>query len=325
MSICLTAYNRGTLLPATIESLLAQSFQDYELIISDDHSIDETERVCRDYAGQDSRIRYLRQPQNHGMPGNLNVALQSAQGKYIANLHDGDVYRVDLIEKWYSALEAHPTAGFVFNHYRSIRDGREVIYREPYPALIPGRVLGERLLAHWGSCVFGTVMARREIYETLGWFDPQFGNFSDVDMWLRIALHYDVAYVDEPLIDLMPKDPTRFYAFVHWQVLFWLMGIHVTNLRRYHNVVPHVTESLARRYSARRRKFLLYNMLLCFKHRRFDRVREGFAIWRDANDMWLRFAGRVLGKRQNVPLWYNAELHWKMSSLENHLLDDECK
>jgi glycosyltransferase involved in cell wall biosynthesis len=311
VSICLVTFNRATLLPKTLDSLLAQTFSDYELIISDDCSTDDTERVCQEYARLDKRIRYIRQARNLGMPGNLNAVLRAGRGKYLANLHDGDVYRADLIEKWYTALESYPTAGFVFNSYRSTRKGREVIYREPYPPLIPGRVLGLRLLSRWDSCVFGTVMARRDVYERLGWFDPRFGNFSDVDMWLRIAREYDVAYVDEPLIDLMPKDPTRFYGFVHWQVIFWILGIHTLNLQRYRPLLPAQVDELARRYPQRRRYYLIYNMLLCVKHKRFDRVREGLAIWRDADDLWLKLFGRTLGNPKDAPEWYDAEYYWK--------------
>ena len=318
VSICVLTYNRADRLALTIDSLLAQTVANVEIIISDDCSNDggATESICRDYARRHTNIRYIRNRDNLGMPGNLNSSLQAASGKYLMNLHDGDSYRSDLIEKCYAALEAHPTAGFVFNAYRTTEPGgQSIVYRESYPPLIPGRQLGERLLSRWDSCVFGTVMARREIYERLGWFDPQFGNFSDVDMWLRIARDHDVAYVDAPLMDLMPRDPGRFYAFVHWRVIFWMMGIHTLNLQRYQDVAPEVTLSLTERYGRRRRQYWLYNMLLCIKHRRLDRVREGLAIWRDSDDALLRMAGRLLGRDADLPDWYEPGEYWNMARL----------
>lgn len=231
VSVCLVTYNRDRLLPKTLDSIQAQSFSDFEWIISDDCSTDNTQEICLEYARHDSRIKYFRNNRNLGMPGNLNVSLQAARGTYLANLHDGDVYRRDLLAKWKEALDGSPTAGFVFNAYQVRNDDGSIkMYGEDYPPLIPGRELVERLLSQWTSCVFGTVMARRAVYERVGWFDTQFGNFSDVDMWMRIAAVCDVAYVNEPLMDLMPRDPTRFYAFVHWQVAFWMLGIHITNL-----------------------------------------------------------------------------------------------
>ena len=316
VSVCLLTYNRADWLRNTLDSLLAQTVDDFELIISDDCSTDATETVCREYAQRDRGIRYIRNPRNLGMPGNLNMALQAASGKYVMNLHDGDIYRSDLVEKCQSALEAYPTAGFVFNAYRTTdADGRPIVHRESYPPLIPGRQLGERLLSRWDSCVFGTVMACHQVYERIGWFDPRFGSFSDVDMWLRIARDYDVAYVSEPLMDLMPRDPTRFYAFVHWRVLFWMMGIHTLNLQRYQDVLPEVTRNLVRRYPRRRRQYLLFNMLLCVKHRRLDRAREGLAIWRDADDVVLRLMGRLFGHDADVPDWYEPKYYWSMARL----------
>ncbi len=320
ITVCLLTYNRADRLPKTIESLLAQTFKDFDLIISDDCSTDATETVCREYEQKYKRVYYQRNEENLGMPGNLNVSLQRAVGQYVMNLHDGDIYRQDMVEKCYAALKTNPTTGFVFNAYRSTGvNGQEIVFRETYPPLIPGRELGARLLSRWDSCVFGTVMARRAVYERLGWFDPQFGNFSDVDMWMRIAREFDVAYINEPLMTLMPRDPTRFYAFVHWRVLFWILGMHTLNLFRYRDILPDIVQDLSNRYVLRRRKYLIYYMLICVKYRRCDRVKEGLAIWRDADDIWLRLLGRVLGKKQDAPAWYDAKHFWTMAQLKTSL------
>ena len=319
VSICLLTYNRAQLLPATLESILMQSFSDFELLIYDDCSTDNTEKICQEYARHDSRIRFCRNKVNLGMPGNLNVAVQSATGKYIANLHDGDLYRRDLIAKWREALDTYPTAGFVFNAYRTRgSDGEEVVCKEDYPPLIEGKVIGKRLLSRWGSCVFGTVMARREVYREMGWFDPKFANYSDVDMWLRIAQAYDVAYVGVPLMDLMPKDLTRFYAFVHWQVTFWILGIHTDNLMRYHEIIPEFVDEQVKSYSSRRRKLMMQRMLICIKHRRWDRVKEGLAIWSDSDDSILRALGSWLGNPKHAPDWYNVS-YWQLAQLSSKI------
>jgi len=315
VSLCVTAFNRAHLLPDTLDSILAQSFPDFELIISDDCSEDRTQEVCREYVQRDSRVKYFRNAANLNMPENLNAAIRSARGDYIANLHDGDVFHPDLIRKWKEALDNYPSTGFVFNSYRGIdHKGRERIFREPYPALIPGRVLGRRLLSLWTSCVYGMVMARRQVYDKLGLFDSKFGNFSDVDMWLRIARDYDVAYVDEPLMELMPVDPDRFYAFVHWQVVFWVIGIHTANLRRYREVLPEVTWALARNFRQRKLRYIFMRFLLCVKHRRWDRVREFLAICCDADDPLLRGLGKALGRPQDAPSWYHPG-YWNMARI----------
>lgn len=313
VSLCLLTYNRVDKLTQTLDSLLAQTYPNFELIICDDCSTDGTEAVCLDYSQRDTRIRYFRNPHNLGMPGNLNHSLQLAKGDYLANLHDGDIYHPQLIERWKSALDAYSGAGFVFNAYRSFnRQGLPVEYRQEFPPLIPGRDLAKRMLSRWDSPVFGTVMARREVYEQLGWFDPQFGNFSDVDMWLKIACNYDVAYLDEILIDLMPLDPTRFYSFVHWKVIFWLLGIHVKNLECFSLIEPMYACSYIKKYSIRRFLWMSRNMLICVKYGRWDRVREGLAIWKDSDDLVLKSIGLVFGNSQYLPSWYDAGRYWEM-------------
>src|SRR5712691_5136466 len=91
VSAVLTTYNRAASLSVTLDSILAQTFSDFELIVSDDCSSDDTTAVVQDYIRRDRRVRYRRNEKNLKMPGNLNAAIAEATGEYIANLHDGDV------------------------------------------------------------------------------------------------------------------------------------------------------------------------------------------------------------------------------------------
>ena len=207
VSVVLTTYNRAPLLDQTVQTILSQTFEDFELVISDDASRDGTEGLCRDYERRDPRVRYRRGLKNVGMPGNLNAGIEASSAEYIANLHDGDLYEPTLLEKWAAALDACPRAAFVFNAYRAIDANRRTvrIYREPFGPCFAGSVLLEEVFfRRWGfdSPVWGTVMGRRSAYFAVGLFDPRFGFVADVDMWLRLAERFDVAYVPEPLIAL---------------------------------------------------------------------------------------------------------------------------
>ena len=205
VSVVLTTYNRARVLGATLDCILSQTLQDFELIISDDASTDGTEQVCHKYEKQDPRVRYLRGAQNVGMPGNLNNGIKACTAEYVANLHDGDLYEATLLEKWAAALDSSPRAAFVFNAYRDVNsEGRTIgIERLPLGPCVPGSLLLERIFfRRWrlNSPVWGTVMARRSAYLSAGLFDPRFGFIADVDMWLKLAESFDVAYVPEPLI-----------------------------------------------------------------------------------------------------------------------------
>lgn len=216
VSIVLVTYNREKFLPRTLDCILSQTYSDFNLLICDDCSTDGTEAVCREYLKHDSRIRYYRNAQNLGMPGNLNTGISRTQSEFIANLHDGDIYYPSLIEKWRAALLENPTAGFVFNIYRHLsHDGVSSGQTDRFPGLMAGSEFLENVCFQDPELecpVWGTVMARRGVYEALGMFDPTYGFWSDFDMWFRIAEFYDVAFVPEPLIDL-PSRTTMPHLF----------------------------------------------------------------------------------------------------------------
>lgn len=208
VSVVLVTYKRAQFLPQTLDGILGQTYSNFELLICDDTSPDNTQEVCEAYAKRDSRIRYIRNPKNLGMPGNLNSGLKQAQCELIANLHDGDIYYPTLLEKWRATLLEFPSAAFVFNVYRHLSpDGKTGILTGSFPRLMTGdefltKVFADREL----ECpVWGTVMGRSSVYREMGYFDPQYSFWSDFDMWFRIAEKYDVAFVPELLIDLPSK------------------------------------------------------------------------------------------------------------------------
>jgi glycosyltransferase involved in cell wall biosynthesis len=235
VSVVLTAYNRGRAMPRTLDSILNQTYTDFELIITDDCSTDDTPQICREYVRLDSRVRYYRNETNLGMPGNLNAGIRRARGDYVANLHDGDVFRWDLLEKWRSALDRIPSAGLAFCYRETLdAEGRPtgVMHIDYDSELIPGKTLIRDIIRKTSSPVWGTVMVRAEAYGVLGLFDERFGFISDVDMWMRIAAHYDVVCVMEPLIGLFPKEPTHPWNQRRWEAAFWNEDLLCTNIER---------------------------------------------------------------------------------------------
>jgi len=159
------------------------------------------------------------------MPANLNKAVSMACGEYIANLHDADEFAPSLLEEWEKALDQYPAAGFVFcgiaGWLYPTKFGNGIILHD-VPPFTDGRQFFEKYFLHkFSSIVWGTVMARRSAYEKLLPFDGAFGFVSDVDMWMRMCLHYDVAYVRKPLITLdhSPTNETRSGRF-SWK---WLL------------------------------------------------------------------------------------------------------
>jgi len=206
VSIVLVTYNRAAVLPRTLDSILSQTYPEFELWICDDCSADNTPEIAQAYAQKDRRVHYLRNQTNLRMPGNLNEGIRRANCEFVAVAHDGDIYHPALIEKWRAALLRNPTAGFVFNVYRHLEpDGVTGSLTNIYPSFMTGKYFLERLAfadPEMECPVWGTGMARRQVLEEMNLFDDKFGFWSDMDMYFRIAQKYDVAFVPEPLIDL---------------------------------------------------------------------------------------------------------------------------
>jgi glycosyltransferase involved in cell wall biosynthesis len=108
LSIGLPVYNGENYVSESLDTLLAQTFTDFELIISDNASTDGTEEICRGYAAEDSRIRYLRQPHNIGAAPNHNFLVQQAHGKLFKWAAHDDLFAPELVARCVRALDEHP-------------------------------------------------------------------------------------------------------------------------------------------------------------------------------------------------------------------------
>ena len=108
LSIGLPVYNGENYLAEAIESLLGQTYDDFELIISDNASSDGTEAICRRYAAQDQRIRYIRQPSNIGGAPNHNFLVEQARGELFKWASHDDLYARDLLQRCVEALDKDP-------------------------------------------------------------------------------------------------------------------------------------------------------------------------------------------------------------------------
>lgn len=310
VSVVLTAYNRGHALARTLDSILGQTFTDFELIIADDSSTDDTREICEAYVKNDSRVRYYRNETNLGMPGNLNAAVIHARGNYVANLHDGDIYRSDLLEKWLKALENNPSAAFCFNKYEILDvDGNPTgkIAGSYDSGLIPGMQLIKRIFSANGSPVWGTVMARRSAYEAVGPFDERFGIIADVDMWVRLAAKWDAAYVAEPVIGIREREKDHPWSNLKWQVIQWQENILFTNMERIYGpqdgLSRQVWTSFLRNWNLKCLRWLAtdlvlsgYSLVHTDSRRYFGRLTDALDFMIGSHSKFLRTLGKSIEK-----------------------------
>jgi glycosyltransferase involved in cell wall biosynthesis len=196
VSVIMSVYNDERYLREAVDSILAQTFIDFELVIIDDGSNDETATILSTY--QDPRIAVHRQA-NRGLVAALNRGLALARGELLARMDADDRSHPERLQKQVAFLNQHPTIGLVGTACRIIDETG--VSRAPflhYPT--DSSHLQAELLLHNCFC-HGSVMFRRACIEQVGMYRPECAGDGDYDLWLRISEHFAVANLDEPLYD----------------------------------------------------------------------------------------------------------------------------
>jgi glycosyltransferase involved in cell wall biosynthesis len=210
VSVIIPTYNRKDLVQLTIDSALAQTFTDSEIIVVDDGSTDNTgEALTARYGNQ---IRYEYQP-NQGESAARNRALQMAQGEFSALLDSDDLWLPDKIEKEVARLDAEPQAGMVFCQAWLIDGEGERLADQPEGL---GLTLEDLLLE---KMVFinqiggpSTTLIRRSTLDAVGGFDGAIRFGEDWDVWLQMLVRrYPIAFIPEPLTCIRRHRGTQCY------------------------------------------------------------------------------------------------------------------
>ena len=223
VSIGVPVYNGEAQLPAALDSLLAQTFEDVEIVLSDNHSTDATESICRDYAARDRRVRYVRNERNEGVAWNFNNAFRLASGRYFKWASSNDVHEPDFVRRCLEVLESD--AGVVLAYPKTrIIDGQGALIRDyddrldlPWPE--PPRRFRE-YLERVGLCnaLFG--LMRPEVVRRTGLLGDYPG--SDMVFLGELSLHGRFVEVPEVLLQRRyePVNATRNSSLENWQEFF---------------------------------------------------------------------------------------------------------
>ena len=196
ITIVIPAYNSLPYLPQTMGSVFSQTLTDFEIIVVNDGSIDETEKYVSQI--EDPRVKLVSQS-NQGLAGARNTGIDHAQGEYIAFLDDDDLWESTKLEKQLRVLEENPEVGLVYTWVAYIDEQAQFTGRT-FKNCVEGHVWKELTAHNIVEC--GSVpMVRRSCFEACGMFDRNLGSaVEDWDMWLRIATCYSFKVVKEPLV-----------------------------------------------------------------------------------------------------------------------------
>ncbi|MEI2689491.1 MAG: glycosyltransferase [Anaerolineae bacterium] len=182
ISVIIPTYNRADMLGDAIASVLAQTYADWELIVVDDGSTDDTGAVVARYS--DPRIRYIYQ-ENRKLPGARNTGIRASTGEYIALLDSDDIFLPPKLQLQISAMENDPEVGLIASGWHEV-DTQQRIMRTVCPwQFQPALDLNQWLL----GCPFApsTVLVKRSWLMAAGLFDEDQHYVEDWDLWLRLA------------------------------------------------------------------------------------------------------------------------------------------
>lgn len=192
VSVILPTHTRATLLKTAIASVLAQTYGDFELLVIDDASTDDTPAVLAQVP--DARLRVVSTTAAHGDAAARNVGLAHAQGRYLAFLDDDDAWMPEKLAMQVATMETAPPAlgGVCTGHY-VVTGARDVPEQRQVPAAVP--------LAHTNFIVTSSLLVRQTCLRRVGRFDERMPTSSDYDMWLRIAqAGFTFGRLDAPLV-----------------------------------------------------------------------------------------------------------------------------
>ena len=200
ISVCIPTYNGARFVGTALESVLSQTESDFEVIVSDDASTDDTDEVVRSYG--DRRIHYVRSPVNLGVAGNRNSCLALARGTYVAWLDADDVYRDDMLERQAAVLDRYPNVGLVHASCTIIDEAGAPLPTWPrafeQDTIESGKAaLRELTVSNYIRAP--TVMLRRRVYDQAGGYNETLRSSEDWELWMRAAVVADLAYTAEDL------------------------------------------------------------------------------------------------------------------------------
>jgi len=195
VSIIVPCYNHGHYLSDALQSVLAQTFADWEAIIVDDGSTDDTRSVAAQFV--DPRIRYIYQD-NQGLSAARNTGIRAAQGELVALLDADDAWQPAFLETMTGALASEPCANAAYCGFRYMDGDGNPLPTAVCRVVPPEQFRAEMLKGSWlGACA---VVVRRSAYEEAGPFDEALPACEDTDMWLRIAQHHRFVGVPKVLV-----------------------------------------------------------------------------------------------------------------------------
>lgn len=196
LSVVIPLYNKQNAITETVQSILNQTVSDFEIVVVDDGSTDNSLAVVQ--AIKDERIRVIHKA-NGGVSSARNVGIKAAKGQYVALLDGDDYWDPTFLEEQIRLMEEFPKAGMWGVNYAFVKHGKTQPCFQGMGQGFRGYVDNYFGTRHNDLFCSSSVMIRKEVFEVAGYFDERISASEDLDMWYRIILRYPVVYYDKVL------------------------------------------------------------------------------------------------------------------------------
>jgi glycosyltransferase involved in cell wall biosynthesis len=205
VSVIIPSYNHGKFIEAAITSVLNQSFQDFEIVISDDASKDDSIEKIKRFT--DPRIKLFEFKENVGAVYNTNSCIEKARGEYIALLNSDDLWLNQKLEKQVKFLEENKNIGAVFTEALFVNEREEVLTKETYQWADVFKQ-GNKTSGEWLNYFFfklnclchPSVMIRKEVYDKTRLYNPCFRQLPDFAMWVDLVKFTSIHILEDKLV-----------------------------------------------------------------------------------------------------------------------------
>jgi glycosyltransferase involved in cell wall biosynthesis len=189
ISVIMPVYNGEKYLRQSIESVIQQTYKDWELIIVNDCSTDNSRDIMQSYADADSRIRIVDNSSNLKLPRSLNAGFREARGKYLTWTSDDNLYKPNALEELSGYLDYNFEIGLVYSDMDVVDDSLNFIGEQSLES--------DRLL--YADCVGASFMYRMKVIDKVGEYEPNMFLVEDYDYWIRISKQFKVGHLNKNL------------------------------------------------------------------------------------------------------------------------------
>jgi len=225
VSVIIPTYNRAHLIGRAIQSILNQTYQDFEVIVVDDGSIDSTEEVIKEFQEHDKRIKYIRHEKNRGGAAARNTGIKVARGEYIAFQDSDDEWLPEKLERQMDIFQdLSKEIAVVYTDVFKIERGK--IFYEKGPSIMPeeGAICKRHIDLRVKGIFLQSSVIRRKSLNIVGMLDENLRRYHDLDLFIRLAKKYSFYHINEPLVryyykcsidNIASNEPARIKALTY--------------------------------------------------------------------------------------------------------------